>query len=122
MIQAVNSVNTSSYKKQNTSFGNKAQAEICDYRPEEMKSKKPSKAKRVGAYVAGQFAAGAIFSTLLSVGGNIFEKLKKVPDKTKIIPGANIAKQAAFMGGMFVLLGLVIDGVFSMIYRNKNKN
>lgn len=123
MIQAVNSVNTNSYKKQNTSFGNKAQAEICDYRPEEFKKqRKHSKAKAFAAYTTAQFAAGAVISSLLNVGRNVIEVLKKVPDKTNIVPAKGIAIQAALMGGLFVLMGLVIDGTFSLMYRNKNKN
>ena len=118
MIQPLNTVNLNTYQKQNTNFGDTPKQQSIA----EEKAHKPSRAKAIAAYSIGQFAAGAIISSILNIGGNIVEKLKKVPDKTKIIPSSGIAKQAAIMGGLFVLIGLVINSVFTLLARKKSGN
>lgn len=111
MIQATNSVNTNSYKAQNPNFG-KTNSET---------QKKPSHAKETAVYVASQFAAGAVLSSLLNISSNVIEKLKKVPNKEKIMSFPAIAKSAALMGGMFVLMGVIVNGVFGLFHKNKNQ-
>lgn len=119
MIQAINSVNTNTYQKQNPNFGSKNTA----VNGEEIAAphKKPSKAKNAAVYAGTQFAAGAIFSSLLNTACNLIEKCKKVPNKEKIMSAPAILKSAAVMGGMFVLMGFVVNGIFSLAYRNKNQ-
>ncbi len=122
MIQAVNSTNFNYSKvKSNPNFGDKnaAQTQQAPEFGEEKKTKKPSKLKGFMSYVIAQFAAGAIFSTLLDGGGNLFEKMKKVPNKENIVPALNILKRAAFIGTAFVVTGLVIDSIFRLMSRPK---
>ncbi len=117
MIQAVNATNANSYKRQNVNFG-KNSTEQVSYASQD--SRKPSKAKAIAAYATAQFFAGAIISSVLNLGSNLVQKLKKVPDPAKIIPLKTIAKEAAIMGGIFIAMGLIVDGVFSLFNRKKS--
>lgn len=118
MIQSLNSVNSNTYQK-NPNFSSKNATQSGEQVTQEQK--KPSKAKNAAVYAGTQFAAGAIFSSLLNTACNVIEKCKKIPNKEKIMSAPAILKSAAVMGGMFVLMGFLVNGIFSLAYRNKNQ-
>lgn len=113
MIQAINSVNTNSYKKQNTSFKRQEMQEQIGaiYKP-------PSKAKRLASYLGTQFIAGAIFSTVWDAGLNAFKAIKKTP----LIPLKEIASRSVTVGALFTLVGLVFAGIDGILAKKRAKN
>lgn len=113
MIQAINSVNTNSYKKQNTSFKKQEIQEQVGaiYKP-------PSKAKRIANFIGTQFVAGAIFSAVWDAGLNAFKAIKKTP----LIPLKEIASRSVVVGTLFTLVGVVFAGIENVLSKKRAKN
>ena len=112
MIQAINSVNTNSYKKQNTSFKKQDIQEQVGaiYKP-------PSKAKRLANYLGTQFVAGAIISGILDGTINLINVVRKKP----VMPIKQLAFNATYLGVVFVVAGAVFAGVDSILAKAKAK-
>ena len=113
MIQAINSVNTNSYKKQNASFKQQGMQQQLGaiYKP-------PSKAKRIATYLGTQFVAGAIFSAVWDAGLNAFKAIKKTP----MISLKEIASRSVMVGALFTLVGAVFAGIDTILAKKRAKN
>ena len=116
MIQAINSVNTNSYKKQNASF--KQQPQQVELDLPEVPKKKPSKAAAWGRYLGTQFVAGAIFSSIWDGATNIFRAIRKTKP---VIPAKEVITRAGIVGGMFALIGVVFAAIDVAIAKKKAK-
>ena len=131
MIQAINSVNTNSYKKQNTSFKQQeVQSDIgAIYKP-------PSKTKRILGFAGREFLAGALISTVMDLVYNGYSLVKnkilknkmiKSPEcqnalaekMNKLIGSKKILTNAAVFGAFMLLVSAVFVGID--VIRNKNK-
>ena len=119
MIQAVN-FSTNNYSKNNIkpSFAQKAPEEFIDYKPEELKKRnKKSKLASAAGYIATQFAAGAIVSGIIDGLINSYRAITK----KGMIPLKQIGLRAAGWGGAWVIVGLVMSGMYALSAR-KNKD
>jgi len=137
MIQAINSVSTNSYKKQNTSF---KQQEI----QEQIGTiyKQPSKTKRVITFLGKEFVAGVVVSTILDLTYNVFRAIKNKRISKKILENANnpelgkklaenikslitpkkMLKNASIWGGIMMLASAVFAGIDTVMQNKKAKN
>lgn len=119
MIQAVNSVNTNSYKK-NPNFGEKREVILVDYSPEyiqqQMQPKKKSKAGLFAKFVAREALMGAGVSLAIDGLANAWHAIKKQPDS--MMKATDMLKRAGFWGVAWVAMGIVIAGVSNMFKKD----
>ena len=119
MIQAVN-FSTNNYSKTGIkpSFAQKTPEEFIDYKPEELKKQKRKSNKAAFAgYLASQFAVGAIVSGIIDGLINSYRAITK----KGLIPLKQIGLRAAGWGGAWVIVGLVMSGMYALSAR-KNKD
>ena len=119
MIQAVN-FSTNNYQKANNkpSFAQNTQEGIIDYKPEELKKRnRKNKLANAAGYIGTQFAAGAIVSGIIDGLINSYRAITK----KGLIPLKQIGLRAAGWGGAWVIVGLVMSGMYALSAR-KNKD
>lgn len=102
MIQAINTVKTNTYKKQNTSFKQNESADFVDYENFQKNNKRPSKAMQVAGFIGREFVTGAIVSTIIDGVFNVgrlannallTKKIAKNPSLVeKLVKNTDLAK------------------------------
>lgn len=103
MIQSVNSYNNSQSLKQNPNFG----------------QNRPSKAKQYAGFVGTHFVAGAVASTLIESGANLWNMTMKTGKP--IVGLKEMGKRAGFLGLGFVAFGVAWNFALGLMNRGRKQ-
>lgn len=117
MIQALNSVNMTANccnGKRKQSFGNDPVAENVNVIFEQKPAKRPSTAKRLATYAATNLVAGALVSSLIDGGTNVYRAIAK---NKPLMSLKQVAANAGSLGVAFALIGLVFTAISAAMTR-----